>query len=65
VNEEKVINELVQKVINWARQNAQEDLYFGAPYSYCRSALSSGFISESEFDALEKYYGNLWHYRGD
>lgn len=60
-----LMNELSRKVIYWARDNAPDDLHYGTPYSYCRKAFNIGFISEDEFDALEKYYGNLWHYRGD
>jgi hypothetical protein len=62
---DNAIHELNRKVIVWARENAENDLYYGTPYSYCRKAFYADFISESEFESLEKYYGNLWHYRGD
>jgi len=57
--------DLREKVLVWARQNAREDLYYGTPYSFCRSALINGFITQDEFDTLEIMYGKLWTYRGD
>jgi len=52
-------HDLREKVLVWARQNAREDLYYGTPYSFCRSALINGFITQDEFDTLEIMYGKL------
>jgi len=58
-------HDLREKVLIWARENAQEDFYYGTPYSFCRRALINEVITQDEFDTLQIMYGNLWLYRGD
>lgn len=65
-NEERIrmvgIND---RVIAWAREYASNDLYYGTPYSYYRTAKEIGMISDDEYELAQRSYGQLWHYRGD
>lgn len=59
------MREIAQKAHDWARENAYDDWAYGTRYSYCVKMLHAGQLTQDEFDGLEKYYGRLWHYRGD
>ena len=52
-------------VNEWARENRQDDFYYGSPYSYWSAAMYAGVITQSDLDLAEKMYGHSWHYRGD
>lgn len=57
--------ELIQRVNNWARENAVSDFNYGSRYSYWATAKHKGIISDEELERGKEMYGNLWHYRGD
>ena len=59
------IRDLINRVNLWARENASNDYMYGSPQSYFAVALSRNVISRADYDIAEKYYGNLWTYRGD
>jgi antirestriction protein ArdC len=59
------ITEIIDRVNSWAKENAQNDFYYGSRYSYYRPAKECLIIDQDEYDLAEKYYGQLWHYRGD
>ena len=53
------------RVNAWARDNAQNDFYYGTRYSYYKAAKMAWVIDQDEYDLAERYYGSLWTYRGD
>lgn len=53
------------RVCAWAKDHAQNDFYYGTRYSYYKAAKLSWVIEQDEYDLAEKYYGELWTYRGD
>ena len=53
------------RVNAWARDNAQNDFYYGTRYSYYKAAKMAWVIEQDEYDLAERYYGSLWTYRGD
>ena len=53
------------RVNAWARDNAQNDFYYGTRYSYYKAAKMAWVIEKDEYDLAERYYGSLWTYRGD
>ena len=66
------IHEIAQRVIEAApdaesRKWLEIDKNYGAPYSFWRSALNQGLVTQAEYDQAKAYYdrNDLWHYRGD
>jgi hypothetical protein len=57
--------ETINKVDNWAKDNATDDFWYGSRQSYWSVALTKGFITREQYDQAEDYYGSLWTYRGD
>lgn len=57
--------DMIQRVKQWARTNAPNDYFYGAPYSYFQSALTANFINKQDYSTAEQYFGKLWTYRGD
>ena len=43
----------------------RQDQMYGAPYSFFQRAFGYGYITREELSAVERAYGDLWHYRGD
>jgi hypothetical protein len=48
-----------------AIQSLRVDDMYGAPYSFWSNALGRGLVTKDEFEAAQRSYGSLWHYRGD
>ncbi len=63
--EQEIFRKKKNEVVEWARNNCSNDLYYGTPYSYWVNAKLEGICSDEEFDTAKIWYGNLWHYRGD
>lgn len=59
------IRELCRKVDDWARNNAQDDFWYGSRQSYWAAALRNKIVTNEQYDSAADYYGNLWTYRGD
>ena len=53
------------RVNAWAKDYAQNDFYYGTRYSYYKAAKMAWVIEQDEYDLAERYYGELWTYRGD
>ena len=63
---ERLMADAIGKAVRaWARENCPDDLDYGSPYSYYANAKHEGIVTEDEMQFMARYYGELWHYRGD
>jgi hypothetical protein len=56
---------LMDKVNQWAKDNATDDFYYGSRQSYWAAALANKFITVEEYEHGQQIYGHIWTYRGD
>jgi hypothetical protein len=59
------IRDIIDKVNFWAKENAKTDYLYDSRQSYFVFALQQNVITQNDYKAAEKHYGNLWTYQGD
>jgi hypothetical protein len=56
---------IIDRVDEWAKDNAKDDYWYGSRQSYWAAALSNKVITIGDYENAKDYYGRLWTYRGD
>lgn len=64
-----ILDEAVRRIFASATPVQARELHmdrnYGAPYSFWQTAVMFGLATKEEMEVARRFYGNLWHYRGD